>query len=170
MTPCSPDIWEFHGQCIIYRIGSIGRGCITTFVLAWYPVLFVWHASPHAHEGLPYKMLTWDTDGVAKDILDISVTTAKGNRYVLVMVNCFSKWTEACPLPDKTALAVADAFFQHIVCRFGMPMVIHSDQGQEFENKVMQELCILCVLHIKPRRPHTIQKVMGWWNALIGRY
>ena len=35
---------------------------------------------------------------------------------------------EACPLPDKTTLSVADAFFQHIVCRFGMPMVIHSDQ------------------------------------------
>ena len=30
----------------------------------------------------------------------------KGNRYVLVMVDCFSRWTEACPLPDKTALAV----------------------------------------------------------------
>ena len=78
------------------------------------------------------------------DLLDMSVTTPKGNQYVLVMVDCFSRWTEACPLPDKTALAVADAFFQHIVCQFGMPSVIHSDQGPEFENKVMQELCLLC--------------------------
>ena len=33
---------------------------------------------------------------------------------------------------DRVAmdLAVADAFFQHIVCRFGMPSVIHSDPGQ----------------------------------------
>ena len=77
-------------------------------------------------------------DRVAMDLLDMSVTTAKGNRYVLVMVDCFSRWTEACLLPDKTALSVADAFFQHIVCRFGMPMVIHSDQGWEFENKVIQ--------------------------------
>ena len=74
-------------------------------------------------------------------------TTAKGNRYVLVMVDCFSRWTEACPLPDKTTLAVADAFFQRIVCGFGMSMVIHSDQGREFENKVMQELCLLCGSH-----------------------
>ena len=63
------------------------------------------------------------------------------------MVDCFSRWTEACPLPDKTAVAVADALFQHIVCRFGMPSVIHSDQGREFENKVMQELCLLCGAH-----------------------
>ena len=34
-----------------------------------------------------------------------------------------------------------------IVCRFGMPSVIHSDQGREFENKVMQELCLLCGSH-----------------------
>ena len=45
------------------------------------------------------------------DILDMSVTTSKGNRYVLVMVDCFSRWTEAFPLPNKTALAVSDAFF-----------------------------------------------------------
>ena len=61
-----------------------------------------------------------------------------------MMVDCFSRWTEAYPLPDKTALSVADAFFQYVVCRFGMPSVIHSDQGREFENKVMQELCLLC--------------------------
>ena len=53
-------------------------------------------------------------DRVAMDVLDMSVTTPKGNRYVLVMVDCVSRWTEACLLPDKTALAVADAFFQHI--------------------------------------------------------
>ena len=48
---------------------------------------------------------------VAMDLLDMSVTTARGNKYVLVMVDCFSRWTEACPLPDKTAHSVADAFF-----------------------------------------------------------
>ena len=46
------------------------------------------------------------------DILNMSVTTDKGNRYVLVIVDCFSRWSEACPLPNKTAVAVADEFFQ----------------------------------------------------------
>ena len=53
---------------------------------------------------------------VAMDLLDMSITSAKGNRYVLVMVDCFSRWTEACPLPDKTAISVADAFSTNIVC------------------------------------------------------
>ena len=69
-------------------------------------------------------------------------------------MDCFSRWTEACPLPDKTALAVADTFFQHIVCRFGMPSVIHSDQGREFENKVIQELCLLCGAHKTRMTPY----------------
>ena len=86
--------------------------------------------------------------------MDLSVTSAKGNRYVLVMVDCFSRWTEACPLPDKTMLSVADAFFQYVVCRFGMPSVIHSDQGQEFENKVTQELCLLCGAHKTRTTPY----------------
>ena len=91
---------------------------------------------------------------VAMDLLDMSATTARGNRYVLVMVDCFSRWTEACPLPDKTAHSVADAFFNQVVCRFGMPIVIHSDQGREFENKIMQELCILCGSHKTRTTPY----------------
>ena len=88
------------------------------------------------------------------DLLDMSVTTPKSNRHVLAMVDCFSRWTEACPLPDKTALSVADAFLQHTVCRFGMPSVIHSDQGREFENKLMQELCLLCGAHKTQTTPY----------------
>ena len=128
MIHFSPAIWVFPGQCIVYRIGSIGRGCVRMFVLTWHHVLFVWPGNIRAHGGLPWDVgHRWDR--VAMDLLDMSVTTAKGNRYVLVMVDCFSRWMEACPLPDKTELAVADAFFQHIVCRFGMPSVIHSYQG-----------------------------------------
>ena len=73
---------------------------------------------------------------------------------MLVMVDCFSRWTEACPLPDKTAISVADAFFSNVVCRFGMPTVIHSDQGREFENKVMHELCILGGAHKTKTTPY----------------
>ena len=81
------------------------------------------------------------------DLLDMSVTSAKGNRYVLVMMDCFSRWTEACPLSDKTAISVGDAFFSNIVCQFGMPSVIHSNHGRGFEYKVVHELCILGGAH-----------------------
>ena len=106
---------------------------------------------------------------VAMDILDMSVSTPKGNRYVLVIVDCFSRWTEACLLPNKMALAVADAFFQLIVCRFGIPAVIHSDQGLEFENNLMQELCLLCGAHktrTTPYRPAS-DGLVEWFNTTL---
>ena len=105
--------------------------------------------APMGHVDVGHR---WDR--VAMDMLDMSVTTAKSNRYVLVMVDYFSRWTEACSLPDKTAQSVANAFFHQIVCRFGMPIVIHSDQGREFENKIMQELCILCRSHKTRTNPY----------------
>ena len=105
--------------------------------------------APMGHVAVSHR---WER--VTMDLLDISVTSAKGNRYVLVMLDCFTRWTEACPLPDKTALSVADAFFQHVVCHFVIPMVIHSDQGREFENKVMQELCLLCGSHKTRTTPY----------------
>ena len=55
---------------------------------------------------------------------------------------------------DGGLLSVEDAFFQYVVCRFGMPSVIHSDQGREFENKVMQELCLLCGAHKTRTTPY----------------
>ena len=88
------------------------------------------------------------------DILDMSVTTDKDNRYVLVIVDCFSRMDGVCLLPIKMAVAVADAFFQLIICQFGMPAVIHSDQGREFENHLMQELCLLFGAHRTRTTPY----------------
>ena len=52
--------------------------------------------APMGHVEVGYR---WDR--VAMDLLDMSVTTTKGNRYVLVMVDCFSRWTEACRYRTK---------------------------------------------------------------------
>ena len=64
-------------------------------------------------------------------------------RYILVITDYFSKWTEAFPIKDKCAYTVADVLVSKIILRFGMPLVIHSDQGREFENRLMKSLCSL---------------------------
>ena len=38
---------------------------------------------------------------------------------------------------------VADVLVENIILRFGMPLVIHSDQDREFENGLMKSLCAL---------------------------
>ena len=153
----SLDIWVFPELCISCWTVFIGLALDRKYVLIWPAARFVWPESLLAQGGPLCDMSPWVTGGTGWQCIFsiyMSVSTPKGNRYVLVIVDCFSRWTEACPLPIKTALAVADAFFQLIVCRFGMPAVIHSDQGREFENNLMQELCLLCGAHKTRTTPY----------------
>ena len=82
-------------------------------------------------------------DRITMDILDVCDPTPDGYRYILVIADYFSKWTEAFPIKDKCADTVADVLVNKIILRFGMPLVIHSDQGREFENGLMKSLCSL---------------------------
>ena len=80
---------------------------------------------------------------VAMDILEVGIESRKGNRYVLVVTDCFTRWTEAYAIPDHTALTVADVFVTEFVCRWGPPLKIHTDRGREFESALFRELTTL---------------------------
>ena len=97
-------------------------------------------------------------DRIAMDILDVCDPTPDGYRYILIIADYFSKWTEAFPIKDKCADTVADVLVDKIILRFGIPLVIHSDQGREFENGLMKSLCSLlgCVkTHTAPYHPES---------------
>ena len=47
----------------------------------------------------------------------------------------FTKWVEAIPLKKATSLAVANFIREHIICRFGIPHKIFTDNGTPFVNK-----------------------------------
>ena len=63
-----------------------------------------------------------------------------GNRYILVMVDFFTKWAEVAALPNQEARTVAQAIYNSWVTRFGSPDAIHSDQGTNFESRLCYEL------------------------------
>ena len=88
---------------------------------------------------------------VALDILGPLTETASKNKYILVVGDSFSKWTEAFPLPNQEARTIAKVLTEAWVCRFGAPRSIHSDQGRNFESTLFKELCEL--LHIHKSRP-----------------
>uniref|UniRef100_A0A1B0DGT8 Integrase catalytic domain-containing protein n=1 Tax=Phlebotomus papatasi TaxID=29031 RepID=A0A1B0DGT8_PHLPP len=52
----------------------------------------------------------------------------------------FTKWPELFPLVDQSAVEVADALVNQVVCRFGVPREIHSDQGRNFESELVAEV------------------------------
>uniref|UniRef100_A0A3Q3J9V0 Integrase catalytic domain-containing protein n=1 Tax=Monopterus albus TaxID=43700 RepID=A0A3Q3J9V0_MONAL len=86
---------------------------------------------------------------VAMDILELPVTS-KGNRYVLVIQDYFTKFVNLYPLHNQSAQTVAHCLFEDYVLLHGVPETVHSDQGWQFESEVVQTLCRL--LNIKKTR------------------
>lgn len=66
---------------------------------------------------------------IATDILGELPQTANGNKYILVVADYFTKWTEAFALLNIEAKTVAAKVVEEFIARLGVPEVMHSDQG-----------------------------------------
>ena len=80
---------------------------------------------------------------VALDILGPLPLSESGNQYLLIVADYFTKWPEAYALPNQEATTVAKILVNEMICRFGVPLEIHSDQGQNFESALFKEMCCL---------------------------
>ena len=78
---------------------------------------------------------------IAMDLCGPMERTTAGNRYVLVIGDYFSKFTMPIAIENKTQEVVAEALVTRWIPLFGMPEVIHTDRGTEFDNMLMRELC-----------------------------
>ena len=75
---------------------------------------------------------------IHQDIVGPLTKTKEGYRYILVMIDSFSRWTEAVPLVTQTALDVAESFYNHWVCRYGVPKQVVTDRGRNFTAALTQ--------------------------------
>lgn len=55
-----------------------------------------------------------------------------GNTHLLVAIDPFSKWIEALPVPSLHSWRAADFLHQQIICRWGKPLFVQTDNGAEF--------------------------------------
>uniref|UniRef100_A0A914XW41 RNA-directed DNA polymerase n=1 Tax=Panagrolaimus superbus TaxID=310955 RepID=A0A914XW41_9BILA len=77
---------------------------------------------------------------VGMDIAEMPIS-AKGYRYILVIVDSFSKFAAAWPLYTKTAEEVARKFLENWCLREQrFPRQVISDMGREFDNKLMEAI------------------------------
>ncbi|KAG9282328.1 hypothetical protein AMEX_G970, partial [Astyanax mexicanus] len=93
---------------------------------------------------------------IALDIVGPLPVTATGNKYILVIADYFSKWAESYAIPNQEATTVARAVVDFLL-RWGMPQVIHTDQGRTFESSLFKEICRLLEIDKTRTSPYSPQ-------------
>ena len=67
--------------------------------------------------------------------------TSSGNKYIVVVTDLFSKWVEAFPVKSTDTETLASLLVTEIVCRYGVPSYLHSDQGANLTSNLMAAVC-----------------------------
>ena len=80
---------------------------------------------------------TWSLDIL--DLKDYGPENSRGYRYVLVIIDNFSKYGWTLPLKNKNAQTIKDSFENILIGSKRKPSLIESDRGKEFYNNIFQD-------------------------------
>ncbi|GFW61183.1 retrovirus-related Pol polyprotein from transposon 412 [Trichonephila clavipes] len=83
---------------------------------------------------------------IAFDILCPLLRSSKGINNILVVMDYFTEWPEAYPIPDQEASTVTEVLVQNWISRFRIPLHLHSDQGRNFDSAFCKKLCEILAL------------------------
>ena len=84
---------------------------------------------------LPMEFICMDLVG------PIHPPSSRGNKYVLTVIDMLTGFTIAVPIKNKNAETICEAYQDNIYCVFGGSSRMLTDNGSEFKNKEMQEVC-----------------------------
>ena len=86
----------------------------------------------------------------------LSLEPSSGYENILVMVDHYTKFAVAIPTRNQTAKTTARVIYNSFIVHYGLPTRLHSDQGANFESKIIRELCVLLSInrsHTTPYHP-----------------
>ena len=76
------------------------------------------------------------------DLKDYGPENNRGYRYVLVIIDNFSKFGWTVPTKNKNAQTIKDSFKNILIGSKRKPNLIESDRGKEFYNNIFQDFLI----------------------------
>ena len=68
------------------------------------------------------------------------ISGRKGERFILSVIDCFSRYLILIPIKDHSATTVSQTLYERVIGYFGCPRKILSDRGTEFTGPVWGEL------------------------------
>jgi hypothetical protein len=87
-----------------------------------------------------------------------------GNKYIIVIIDCFSRWIRLVPCTDATAETAARQALLPWLCDFGCPEIILSDNGTQFVNHLWKSLSELVGTNLRNTTPHSKEE-----NSIVER-
>ena len=112
---------------------------------------------------------------IAIDLTGPHPTSRSGHVYILTVVDIFSKWAEAVSIRNKEAVTVARALMDVVIARFGVPLQLLSDNGKEFDNSILKELCRLLEIDklrttvYKASTNGAVERLHRTMNSMLGK-
>uniref|UniRef100_A0A2N9H763 Integrase catalytic domain-containing protein n=1 Tax=Fagus sylvatica TaxID=28930 RepID=A0A2N9H763_FAGSY len=95
----------------------------------------------HSHPTTLQNMATpWPFHTWGLDLIGPINPANVGYIWILVATEYFTKWVEAIPLKKATGAVIANFIREHIICRFGIPHKIVTDNGIPFISKDVQAM------------------------------
>jgi len=85
----------------------------------------------------PWLFAAWGMDVICP----IEPTTSNGHRFILVAIDYFTKWVEVASYRAVTKKVVADFVKDRIVCRFGVPESIITNNAANLNSDLMKSTC-----------------------------
>ena len=71
----------------------------------------------------------------------IEPKVSNGHRFILVAIDYFTKWVETASYANVTRKVVAKFIRKELICRYGIPDKIITDNATNLNNQMMIELC-----------------------------
>jgi hypothetical protein len=103
------------------------------------------HGPPRALTPMrgPWPFAQWGVDLIGP------LPMAAGQvQHAIVAVDYFTKWVEAKALATITAETTIDFLWKFLISRFGLPRVIVTDRGKQFDNAQFKEYCVSKGIHV----------------------